>query len=283
MAARRHKKANRKNAKLSTAPRTREGKARSSQDARKHGLFARDTVLPGENPEEFLQLIADLEQELEAESGFERRLVSHIAVTEWRMRRLVRLETGALTDQLDKERRHAQRVQAALGDLNQDPRTKPGGRNQNPQPEHGGETPGGQSEQGPENTLPPAGSYQQTTKELGAVVVAYRDAPVLLILSLYESRLTRKYFCLLKQLRQTQKLRRATEDLEAPNQLAEAAVSLSTTEPAQAQYQPTAPPGGPTPRPPLSESQQTEHPPTPSTARGSPQEATSEQPEKSAA
>ena len=55
MATRRQIKAFRKNAKHSTGPRTPEGKARSSQNARKHGLFARDTLLPDENPEEFLQ------------------------------------------------------------------------------------------------------------------------------------------------------------------------------------------------------------------------------------
>ena len=87
MATRRQKKANRRNAKRSTGPRTPEGKARSSQNACKHGLFARDTVLPDENPEEFLDLIATLEQELNAIGGFERRLVRHIADAEWRIRR----------------------------------------------------------------------------------------------------------------------------------------------------------------------------------------------------
>ena len=126
MATRLQRKAFRKNAKRSTGPRTPEGKARSSQNACKHGLFARDAVLPEENPEEFLQLIADLEQELEACGDFECRLVHHIAGAEWRMRRLVRLETGALTSQLEKERLYAHRMQAELGKLNQSVQAKPG-------------------------------------------------------------------------------------------------------------------------------------------------------------
>ena len=88
LATRRQRRILRKNAKRSTGPRTPEGTARSSQNALKHGLFARDTILPGEKPKEFLQLIADLE------SNFERCLVRHIPDTEWRMRRQVRLETG---------------------------------------------------------------------------------------------------------------------------------------------------------------------------------------------
>ena len=209
MATRRQIRAFRKNAKQSTGPRTPEGKARSSQNARKHGLFARDAVLPDENPEEFLQLIADLEEELEAGSAFERRLVHHIACTEWRMRRLVRLETGAIMSQLEEERLCAQRLQAGLGE---------------------------------ENGPPPADPYQQSTQELGAVVAGDRDTPVLLTLSLYESRLTRKYFSLLKHLRLTQKLRRAAEAVE-PEPL-----------PAETEARPPEP-----------------HPPAPSTGQASPQ------------
>ena len=117
MATRRQKKANRKNAKRSTGPRTPEGNARSSQNACKHGLFARDTVLPDENPQEFLDLIATLEQELNAIGGFERRLVRHIADAEWRIRRIVRLESGFLTHHLEQERLRAQEIQANLSNL----------------------------------------------------------------------------------------------------------------------------------------------------------------------
>ena len=223
MATRRQKKANRKNAKRSTGPRTLEGKARSSQNACKHGLFARDTVLPDEDPQQFLELITELEQELKAATGFERRLVRHIADTEWRTRRLVRLETGALTHQLDKERLHAQRVQAELGNLpaalqpkpgvqNQDPPPKPGHENEDLQAKHGEQSqPGGQNHGAPaelagqnprspvgpiEQNVQPVGTYYQTTRELGSAVVAYRDSQVLLTLSLYESRLNRKYITL---------------------------------------------------------------------------------------
>ncbi len=262
MATRLQRRASRKNAKRSTGPQTTEGKARSSQNARKHGLFARDTLLPGEDPQEFLQLTADLEQELEAGSSFERRLVRHIADTEWRMRRLVRLETGALTHQLEKERLYAQRVQAEVGNLNQ------------------------QAKPGDENASTTADLYQQSTKELGAVVEGDRDTPVLLTLSLYESRLTRKYFSLLKQLRLTQKLRR-TETVEADESVepellpAETEARPPATE-SQQQQPPLASSGHLNPQPPVSESGQANHLPTPSTARAGPKEAAEQQPEESA-
>ncbi len=210
MATRLQRRAFRKNAKRSTGPRTPEGKARSSQNARKHGLFARDAVLPDENPEDFLQLIADLEQELEVGSPFERRLVCHIANTEWRMLRLVRLETGALMSQLEKERFCAQRVQAGLGELNQSPQAEHG--EQNAPPPAG--APVARGAERPAAFLP----CQQSTKELGAVVAGDRDTPVLLTLSLYESRLTRKYLGLLKQLGLTQKLRRNAEAMKPEQQ-----------------------------------------------------------------
>ena len=282
MATRLQRRAFRKNAKRSTGPRTPEGKARSSQNARKHGLFARDAVLPGENPEEFLQLIADLEQELEAGSPFECRLVCHIAATEWRMLRLVRLETGALMSQLEKERLYAQRVQAGLGELNQSPQAEHG--EQNAPPPAG--APVARGSERPAAFLP----CHQSTKELGAVVAEDRDTPVLLTLSLYESRLTRKYLNLLKQLRFTQKLRRAAEAAEPEPLLSETETRPPATECPPAQYPPTPAAGQVTPTPssgqltsrtPVIEPQP-RHPPAPTSARASPQEAAQEQAEKPA-
>ena len=277
MATRLQRKAFRKNAKRSTGPRTPEGKARSSQNACKHGLFARDAVLPDENPEEFLQLIADLEQELEARGDFERRLVHHIAGTEWRMRRLVRLETGALTSQLEKERLYAQRRQAELGKLKQSLQAKYGDQNQSVQAAHDGENQSLLAERGDENSPPSADPYQQSTKELGAVVAGDRETPVLLTLSLYESRLTRKYLILLKQLRLTQKLRRAAEALEAEQQPGETEARPPAPEsPPAEQHPPTPSTNQLSPQPKLKEPAQAKHPPTPSTQ---PQEPGEEHPE----
>jgi len=44
-------RANRRNAKKSTGPRTAEGKAASSQNATSHGIYCRDIVLDGEDAE----------------------------------------------------------------------------------------------------------------------------------------------------------------------------------------------------------------------------------------
>ena len=65
MATRAQIKANGDNAKKSTGPRTEEGKARVANNALKHGLLARDTVLPGEDPAEFDQQLAALEADLQ--------------------------------------------------------------------------------------------------------------------------------------------------------------------------------------------------------------------------
>ena len=305
MATRNQKKANRKNATRGTGPRTPEGKARSSQNACKHGLFARDTVLPDENREEFIQLIADLEEELEAVGGFEHRLVRHIADAEWRIRRLVRLETGALTHQLERERLRVERIQADLGNLppalqplsggqNQNQLPKPGEENQTSQSHTGGQdqsTPAGPIEQ---NTQP-AGIYQQTTRELGSSIVAYGNSPVLLTLSLYESRLNRKHHSLLKQLRLTQKLRlaKAVETDKAVDMQLPPRETATARPPTESQQQPPPPAANgqgllvdeadnkPPPMSelvdeadnktrPMSESAPEMPPPTPSTARAGP-------------
>ena len=54
-------KANRNNAKKSTGPRTEQGKARVAKNALKHGLLARDTVLPGEDAADFDRQLSALE------------------------------------------------------------------------------------------------------------------------------------------------------------------------------------------------------------------------------
>ena len=48
--------ANRRNAQLSTGPKTPEGKATSSQNATQHGLTSQRVVLPDEDPQEVLPI-----------------------------------------------------------------------------------------------------------------------------------------------------------------------------------------------------------------------------------
>ena len=109
MATKAQIKANRENAKKSTGPRTEEGKARVSLNALKHGLLARDAVLPEEDPAEFDRQLRDLEHDLRPENSLEFELVRQIADAQWRMRRLVRIETAFLSAALDEKRRHEER------------------------------------------------------------------------------------------------------------------------------------------------------------------------------
>ena len=97
-------KSNRNNAKKSTGPRTEEGKARAAKNSLKHGLLARDTVLPGEDPADFDNQLSALEADIEPANSLEFELVRQIADAQWRMRRLTRLETGFLAAAVDDQR-----------------------------------------------------------------------------------------------------------------------------------------------------------------------------------
>ncbi len=102
-------KANRNNAKKSTGPRTQEGKTRSAKNALKHGLLARDTVMPGEDPADFDRQLSALEADIQPANSLEFELVRQIADAQWRMRRLTRLETGFLAAAVDDQRRHLEK------------------------------------------------------------------------------------------------------------------------------------------------------------------------------
>ena len=98
-------RANRNNAKKSTGPRTEEGKTRVAKNALKHGLLARDTVLPGEDPAEFDSQLLALEADIQPANSLEFELVRQIANAQWRMRRLTRLETGFIAAAVAEKRR----------------------------------------------------------------------------------------------------------------------------------------------------------------------------------
>lgn len=97
--------ANRKNAALSTGPHTEEGKTVVSRNALKHGVFAREVVISAgdgrENEDEYQALLAGLQGDLCPAGQIEHLLVEKIAVNYWRLRRLVRYETGEVRKLLD--------------------------------------------------------------------------------------------------------------------------------------------------------------------------------------
>ena len=99
MSTEKQKKANRENAKKSTGPRTPEGKARSSQNALKHGLLARDAVMADEDPAEYDRQLQILEENLFPKNAIEFELVLQIADSRWRLRRITRIEAGLTTYQ----------------------------------------------------------------------------------------------------------------------------------------------------------------------------------------
>jgi hypothetical protein len=94
---------NRQNALHSTGPRTPEGKLASSRNSFQHGLYARQLVLPGEDPAELDALRQDLRRDHQPANTTEQILVNELAEHYWRLRRMRKLEarimgTGTLDD-----------------------------------------------------------------------------------------------------------------------------------------------------------------------------------------
>jgi hypothetical protein len=95
--------ASRKNGAKSRGPQTEEGKARSAQNALKHGMRARKhLVLPDEDAAEFTDLEAALVDELAPVGALQTVLARRVAVAAWRLARADRIEA-----ELFEERRSA--------------------------------------------------------------------------------------------------------------------------------------------------------------------------------
>jgi hypothetical protein len=75
---------------VSTGPKTPEGKARSAQNARTHGLTSKQLFLPGENQEEFVQLREEWIAQYAPESAAEVELVEQLARNHWFLKRAER-------------------------------------------------------------------------------------------------------------------------------------------------------------------------------------------------
>ncbi len=80
-------RANRLNAQSSTGPRTAQGRETASQNALKHGLFAREGVIRGEDREEFEMHREMLLEQLNPVGPLEGILAARIVDLTWRLRR----------------------------------------------------------------------------------------------------------------------------------------------------------------------------------------------------
>ena len=113
MASEKQEQANIQNAQLSTGPISSEGKAVVARNALKHGIFAKDLVInAGDGREDVLEyheLLTELKRDLAPVGRMEMMLVEKIAVNYWRLRRLVRYETGEIRCRLDDYRESALR------------------------------------------------------------------------------------------------------------------------------------------------------------------------------
>jgi hypothetical protein len=88
--------ANQANSQKSTGPKSADGKARSSRNSFKHGLYSKELVLPNEDPAELDQLRSSLRAEHQPINTTEEMLVNDLAENFWRLRRMREFETRAM-------------------------------------------------------------------------------------------------------------------------------------------------------------------------------------------
>jgi hypothetical protein len=88
--------ANRDNAKLSTGPKTVEGKLASSRNSTRHGLTGSQIVMPGEDPAAYEELRQGMHKAYAPANDPERVLVDQVAAGSWRLMRAQRIETAVL-------------------------------------------------------------------------------------------------------------------------------------------------------------------------------------------
>lgn len=104
------KDANRRNAQHSTGPKTPQGIENSSFNALRHGLYARDVVLPGEDRGAFDKLLENLGAELNPKGTIEEGFVRRIADIWWRLGRTAAIEAGLLNPSWSGDPRAARKV-----------------------------------------------------------------------------------------------------------------------------------------------------------------------------
>src|SRR5262252_8363610 len=98
--------ANRQNAQLSSGPRTEAGKAVSSMNALKSGIFSNHEVLPDEDPAELEALKQEYHEHFQPAAPDERDLVDDLVSYSWLKRRFRRMEALLIAIDADKSIYH---------------------------------------------------------------------------------------------------------------------------------------------------------------------------------
>lgn len=96
MATKKQIEANRRNSKKSTGPKTDEGKAKSAQNAVKHGLTSRNVLLPDEDRVAYMEFLADTMAELDPMGNMETLLARRACDVMWRLDRCGSIEAQLL-------------------------------------------------------------------------------------------------------------------------------------------------------------------------------------------
>ena len=95
--------ANRQNAQKSTGPKTDEGKAVVSKNAIKHGLFAAEAVITGEDPAVYEAYHDQFLAEWKPVGMVESMLAERIVSLSWRLQRAERMQNQVMDDMIGRE------------------------------------------------------------------------------------------------------------------------------------------------------------------------------------
>jgi len=97
--------ANRRNAAQSTGPKAPARPTQARFNALRHGIYARDVVLPGEDRDAYTELLGHLQADLAPEGPLEGGLVARLADLWWRLGRTAAIEAGYLNPDWDGDSR----------------------------------------------------------------------------------------------------------------------------------------------------------------------------------
>jgi hypothetical protein len=114
--------ANRRNAQLSTGPKTEEGKSRSRRNAVRHGLTAETVIDALESTEDYAAFEMAVTSDYDVRTAVERELVLRLASLLWRLRRATAIESGLFSIQAEhllqfRHQRRAEGPQKSIDNL----------------------------------------------------------------------------------------------------------------------------------------------------------------------